>query len=210
MWTQYTTAAGAKRNMCGPCTVGGIGNIPCSAPGDLGPELGSTVDGCMSQCALQSNEHGLPCGFGLGIPAITHCKPTPAPPPLGPTPGPPSAVGIKVDPATAPEYVVVPVEAPYGVKQWTQSAAVGAHASGWPMGSALPPDAPVVVYGPPPLEGPTLPPQLKVMYGPPPPGIPGVPPPGYGAGTAPPPSLLQTEKIKKRKRTLRVRVFKTI
>merc|ERR1719482_730644 len=86
--------------------------------------------------------------------------------------------------------------------QYTEASAVAAHSAGWPApGNPLPPDAPVSIYGPPPFEGPTLPPTLPVMYGPAPPGIPGVPPPGYGYGTAPPPamvalsgSLLQTKR----------------
>ena len=45
----------------------GLGDIPCSAPGDLGPELGSTVDACISMASMKANEHGLPCDFGLGI-----------------------------------------------------------------------------------------------------------------------------------------------
>lgn len=187
MWTTFTTSEGKAKTMCGPCTVMGIGKIPCSAPGDLGPELGSTVDGCVSQCDMPSTAHGLPCDGGLGIPAVTPCRPTAAPPPLGPTPAPDiKAYGIKAS-KDAPEYFAVPVNAPYGVKQFTESAAAGARAAGWPQDTALPPDSPVVIYGTAPFEGPTLSPQLKVMFGPPPPGIKGVPPPGYGMGTVPPP-----------------------
>jgi len=88
----------------------------------------------------------------------------------------------------APEYFAVPVNPPYGPKQYTEASEVAAQSAGWPApGEDLPPDAPVVIYGTPPFEGPTLPPTLKVMYGPAPPGLPGVPPPGYGMGTAPPP-----------------------
>merc|ERR1719316_856577 len=86
----------------------------------------------------------------------------------------------------SPNYFATFVPKPFGMKQWTNAAEIAARTAGWLPGTFLPPDAAVVIYGPAPLEGPTLPPTMKVMYGPAPPGIPGVPPPGYGEGTVPP------------------------
>merc|ERR1719388_330729 len=89
---------------------------------------------------------------------------------------------------------------PYGVKDFEDAARTAAQTAMWGPDTKQPPSAPVAIYGPPPFEGPTLPPTLPVMYGPAPPGIPGVPPPGYGYGTAPPAavalsgSLLQTDR----------------
>merc|ERR1719326_1937677 len=110
----------------------------------------------------------------------------------------------------APDYFAVPVPPPYGPKNYANAAEVAALSAGWPVGEDLPPDAAVVIYGPPPFEGPTLPPTLKVMYGPPPPGLPGVPPPGYGMGTAPPPENVEASKAQNSflatgKRTKRLR-----
>jgi hypothetical protein len=39
------------------------------------------------------------------------------------------------------------VSAPYGVKQYTEAAAAGARAAGWPQGTSLSPDSPVVIFG---------------------------------------------------------------
>jgi len=187
MWTAYTDASGAGKSSCGPCKVTGIGKIPCATPGMLGPEPGSTVGGCLSMCDAAVTEWGVPCDGGLGIPAVTDCHPVPLPPAPPPAPIPLNILRIHTD-KNAPEYYAADVPPPYGVKQYTMASEVAAMAAGWPApGEELPPDAPVVIYGTPPFEGPTLPPTLKVMYGPPPPGIPGVPPPGYGMGTAPPP-----------------------
>merc|ERR1719198_2710057 len=150
--------------------VEGIGKIPPYDVGNEGPEgAGSSVDVCVSMCDSPATEYGIPCDNALGIPALTPCHPTEPPPPP-----------------------------PYGPKEYTMASAVAATAAGWPApGAPLPPDAPVVIYGSPPFEGPTLPPTLKVMYGPPPPGIPGVPPPGYGMGTAPPPENVAAAKAQK-------------
>jgi hypothetical protein len=194
MWTTYTQADGGHKNICGPCKVEGIGVIPPYAQGNEGPEgPGSTVDGAVSMCAASETAYGIPCDDAIQSPGLTNCHPTapPPPPPLAPVPLDVLRVATNKD---APNYFAVPVPPPYGPMQYTEASAVGMHASGWGPQNALPPDAPVVIYGVPPFEGPTLPPTLKVMYGPPPPGIPGVPPPGYGMGTAPPPEMVKAAK----------------
>merc|ERR1719198_2503625 len=178
--------------------VEGIGKIPPYDVGNEGPEgAGSSVDVCVSMCDSPATEYGIPCDNALGIPALTPCHPTepPPPPPMAPVP-----LDVMRIPHTedAPNYFAVPVPPPYGPKEYTMASAVAATAAGWPApGAPLPPDAPVVIYGSPPFEGPTLPPTLKVMYGPPPPGIPGVPPTGYGMGTAPPPENVAAAKAQK-------------
>lgn len=178
-----------SKSVCGPCSVMGIGKIPCAMPGDMGPEgPASTVDGCVSQCEMEATANGLPCNTALDEPGVTPCRPTAAPPAMAPTATPDlqGVFGIKLRP-DAPQYFAAPVAAPYGVREFTEAGAAAARAAGWPQDTALPPDAPVVVYGVAPHEGPTLPPSLKAVFGPPPPGMPGVPPPGYGMGTVPPP-----------------------
>jgi hypothetical protein len=90
----------------------------------------------------------------------------------------------------APNYFAVPVQKPYGVEQYREAAKVAAKAAGWGDDVVLPPEAAVVPFGYPPVEGPTLPPNMKVLYGPPPEGIPGMPESGstpFGIGTVPPP-----------------------
>jgi len=196
MWTTYTDKNGKNKNVCGPCAVEGIGTIPPYTPGNEGPEgPGSTVNGCTSMCDSPSTEFGMPCGGAPDfVPAVTPCHPTPPPPPPPMAPVPLEVMRIQTD-KDAPEYFAVPVPPPYGPKQYTEASEVAGQAAGWPApGEDLPPDAPVMIYGTPPFEGPTLPPTLKVMYGPAPPGLPGVPPPGYGMGTAPPPANVAASK----------------
>lgn len=186
MWTAYTTKNGEGKSICGPCVVGGIGTIPCYNDGDKGPEGGSLTDGCATQCDLDQNDVGVPCDSGTNqIPAVQNCFNTPAPPP--PSKGTLPLEVLKIPTKDgAPEYFAAAVDPPYGPRQYTEAAAMAATAAGWGDPIPLPPDAAVVIYGPPPKEGPTLPPTLKVVYGPAPPGIPGIPPPGYGYGTVPP------------------------
>jgi len=202
MHTVYKTSLGVQRSICGPCLVVGVGKVLPYQPGNLGPEAGSTVVGSASQCDA-AIEDGIPCNPALGIPGVTNCQALPPPP--GPTTGalPLQDFGIKVD-ANAPTYYASIVMPPFGPKEYTAASAAAARAAGWPLGSALLPSSPVVVYGPPPLEGPTLPPSLKPLYGPAPPGIPGIPLPGFGIGTAPPSeSLLAVAKYKTRRFRLR-------
>mmetsp|Transcript_32998 Transcript_32998/g.72093 ORF Transcript_32998/g.72093 Transcript_32998/m.72093 type:complete len:343 (-) Transcript_32998:38-1066(-) len=172
MWTQFLTPEKETKAVCGPCQVEGIGQIPCVTPGMMGPEDGSTAIDCTSQCD----------GACPGSPMCTITQPPPAPP-LEPWSM--KTLGIVTAP-NAPDYFAVPVPAPYGIRQYTEAAAVAAGSAGWPAGITLPPDAPVVIFGPPPFEGPTLPPALKMTLGPAPPGLPGIPPPGFGMGTIPP------------------------
>lgn len=191
MWTTYTTKTGADKSMCGPCQVEGVGKIQAYQWGNPGPEDGSTATLGVSMCDIGTTEFGMPCDNVLGIAAVTNCHPTPVPvlPPMGPVPLDAMRIPTTKD---APDYYAVPVMPPYGVKQYTEASNTAAAAAGWRTpGEPLPPDAPVVIWGPAPFEGPTLPPTLKVMYGPPPPGIPGVPPPGYGYGTVPPPDQVK-------------------
>jgi len=50
MWTSFTSAAGLKKSVCGPCQVGGYGVVPKYAPGNIGPEANSIVISAASQC----------------------------------------------------------------------------------------------------------------------------------------------------------------
>lgn len=195
MWTAYTTKTGEGKSVCGPCNVGGIGQIPCYNAGDKGPEGGSSVDGCVSQCegGSETNDVGIPCDSANGVPAVPNCFPTPAPPPPGKVGTLPLEVLKIATRPGAPEYFATAVDPPYGPREYTAAAALAARAAGWPDdgSTGLPPDRAMVIFGPPPKEAPTLPPTIKVMYGPAPPGIPGIPPPGYGMGTAPPPNVVK-------------------
>lgn len=191
MFTAFVDKNGKGKSICGPCNIAGIGEIPCTKTGDMGPEgVGSATVVCRSECSgmgLGATKDGVPCGgppWNI-VPAVTPCfnVPAPSPPPKGTVPLPVFQIHTTPD---SPEYFATYVDKPYGLKQWTEAAEIAARTAGWAPGTFLPPDAAVVIYGPPPVEGPTLPPTLKVMYGPAPPGIPGVPPPGYGTGTLPP------------------------
>jgi len=234
MWTSYKDAEGNSKSMCGQCsTVAGAGNVPCTEPGMLGPEPGSTVMMCISMCDQKPIPfHVTPCDNAWepvpctranrtqrckdskcmlikaskltcpGGAAKNECQcapkerfgpigvpPVPAVPPMPPMkPMPLRALGIPTTKDT-PNYFAVPVQKPFGVEQYREAAQVAAKAAGWPDDVPLPPDAPVVPFGYPPVEGPTLPPNMKVLYGPPPEGIPGMPGPfsPFGLGTVPPP-----------------------
>jgi len=177
MWTAYKTELGARKTMCGPCRVVGAGEVAPYAPGDTGPEPGSRVEESYSQCLDESNEYGIPCDSINGIPAVTPCKPTPAPTMPGGVPPPVTleSLGLSRMPG-APEYVAVPVAAPYDKAAYTESATSAARIAGWPVGSLLPPSTAVGVLGPPPFEGPTLPPDMKFEYINAPPGLVGLPP----------------------------------
>mmetsp|Transcript_26399 Transcript_26399/g.83620 ORF Transcript_26399/g.83620 Transcript_26399/m.83620 type:complete len:360 (+) Transcript_26399:104-1183(+) len=180
MWTAYTTKAGRRRTMCGPCAVPGIGSIPPYAQGNIGPEPGSRVEACRSQCADSMTEYGVPCGGG--VPAVTNCRPTAEPKALLPVPL--ASLGFRVLQG-APHYIAVKVRPPYGPEQYFEASEVAARAAGWPVGSVLPPDAAVSVYAPPPPEGPALPPGMKTLSVPPPPGIVGLlPAAAEGSGSA--------------------------
>jgi len=181
MWTQYMEA-GKLQGACGPCSVAGIGTIPCVTMGMPGPKPGTVAQLCASQCDEQCD------------PMLPGCS-NPTSPPPAPVPAAFSPEAFKIATTDdAPTYYVTKVMPPYGVKQFENAARVGAQAAMWGPDTKQPPSAPVSIYGPPPFEGPPLPPGLPVMFGPAPPGIPGVPPPGYGVGTAPPPSMVEASK----------------
>mmetsp|Transcript_127342 Transcript_127342/g.220732 ORF Transcript_127342/g.220732 Transcript_127342/m.220732 type:complete len:355 (+) Transcript_127342:100-1164(+) len=207
MWTKYKTRDEQMKTICGPCVVDGVGTIPPYGMGNLGPEPGSQVHGSASMCETNANSYGVPCGGPNNVAAVTNCRPTPLPPFPTAGAGPPENFGIKVD-ANSPQWFASFVPAPFDLPAYSEAAAAAARAAGWPAGSVLPPDAPVLVFGPPPLQGPTLPPGLKAMYGPNPIGIPGLPPPGYGVGTVPPPekkSFISLHRERKRLRLKRAR-----
>lgn len=182
MWTQYLDGGGKLGATCGPCSVAGIGTIPCVTIGMPGPVPGTVSQLCASQCDEQCD------------PMLPGCSNPTAPPPAPvPQAWSPKDFKIAVD-DDAPTYYVTKVMPPYGRKQYEAAARLGAQSAMWGPDTKQPPSAPVSIYGSPPLEGPTLPPDLPVMYGPAPPGMPGVPPPGYGYGTAPPPDMVAAAK----------------
>lgn len=185
MHTSYSTKEGGSKSICGPCMIAGVGKIPPYSPGNIGPEAGSTIATSASQCDMSLTDDGVPCDPVLGIPAVTQCQPLPLPP--GPTAGalPLQDFGVKID-KDAPTYYASIVVPPFGPKQYEAASAAAMRAAGWPYGSSVLPSSPVVVYGPPPLEGPTLPPSMRALYGPAPPGIANIPLPGFGVGTMPP------------------------
>lgn len=197
MWTAYKMRGGDRRTMCGPCLVEGTGEVPRYLPGGAGPEPGSRVVASYSQCEEAA--------------AVTPCPPTPPPTLPGGLPAPVklSDLGLSAAPG-APDYVAVPVEAPYGLAAYRRAAAAAARVAGWPKGSALPPSTAVALYAPPPKEGPTLPPGMQVVYVRPPPGLrglmiaPSMPSPvlvpqaaAHGAT-----GLLETAKLPKARRAL--------
>lgn len=206
MWTNYSMdeTRDEKKTMCGPCVVVGLGTVPCAAPGDLGPEAGSTVDGCVSQCELVSDKDGVPCDPVLGLPATTMCRPTPLPIPLVVPVDLKKDLGVKLAP-NAPNYHAVPVPPPYDEKAYKQAAEVAAWAGAFPEGTVIPPTAGIVVSGPPPFEGPALPPQLQTLVAPPLVGVEGqtlggaaiIPGKYIPPGVPPDPALLQVKKRKK-------------
>jgi len=175
MWTQEDLTKG----FCGPCSVMGVGTVPCPPSGGLG--MTGIVTLCVSQCDD-------PCP-----PMFPGCTPTGAPPPLPNLPFPASATELRFG-KDAPDYTLVKVLPPYDKKEWEAAARTAAQTAMWGPNDFLPPTAPVSIYGPPPPEGPTLPPGMPVMYGPAPPGMLGAPPPGYGYGTAPPPAQVEMAK----------------
>jgi len=181
MWTAYKTKDGEAKSMCGPCFVHGIGQIPAYVPGGTGPEPWSKVDASSSQCEEVHDKWGLPCDPVKGIPAVTPCRPTPPPMLPGGLPPPVAleTLGLKAMPG-APDYVAVPVAAPYDRAAFTRAATAAARVAGWPAGAILPPHAAVGIPVLPPPEGPMLPPDMPTVSLEPPPGLLGLPtvPPG--------------------------------
>jgi len=187
MWTSFTTSSGVQKSHCGPCHVLGIGNIPVYTKNSMGPELGSKVNVCFSQCQESATKYGIPCN--VGTPAVNPCPPKPISKKL-------VAKFLKPEPIwtlalhtlpSAPQYFAVRVPKPYGLKEYLEAAEVAARAAGWPVGTKLPPDVALNVFGAPPPEGPTLPPKMKIQFAQPPPGIKGMPLyTGLGYATASP------------------------
>jgi hypothetical protein len=218
VWTAYTTKEGGKKTVCGPCEVNGVGTIQPSSVGSEGPEPNSTVEATASQCpppeqpaeeqvnqvlnqdaeeeGAEDSENSTGGSLKGNARRGQRCEPPnlydcPEAHMVGravePSPMPLKVLGLETAPG-APQYVAVPVLPPYGQKEFTEASAVAARAAGWKVGSILPPDAAVAIYGPPPMQGPRLPSHMKVMYEAPPPGVLGMPvKPGSLAGTVPPP-----------------------
>eukprot|EP00419_Tripos_fusus_P018002 CAMPEP_0172745764 /NCGR_PEP_ID=MMETSP1074-20121228/138741_1 /TAXON_ID=2916 /ORGANISM="Ceratium fusus, Strain PA161109" /LENGTH=365 /DNA_ID=CAMNT_0013577011 /DNA_START=176 /DNA_END=1273 /DNA_ORIENTATION=+ len=191
MWTSFATASGMEKSQCGPCHIMGIGNIPLYTPNSLGPELGSKVIASLSQCAESSTKYGIPCN--VDTPAVNPCPPRPKHEKLAAKkalkvlkPENLWTVGLHTLPS-APQYFAVRVPKPYGLKEYLDAAEVAARAAGWSVGTKLPPDVAINVFGAPPPEGPTLPPKIKIQFAQPPPGIKGMPLyTGLGYATASP------------------------
>jgi len=74
MFHSYVIPNGAQKSICGACKIPG-GGFGCTAVGDDGPEDGSKVTFCLSQCDV----------ICMGPP---DCPPTVAPPPPPPPPSP--------------------------------------------------------------------------------------------------------------------------
>jgi len=183
MWTQYNDKHGKLKSVCGPCSMEGVGRIPSVSTGMVGPEgPGSLAVMCFSQCEDDCPQ-----------PMLPGCTPTAAPAPFPPTPQPPETLNLHFS-DDAPDYVTVLVPKPYGKHEWEMAARAGAQTALWGPDTVQPPSAPISIYGPPPPEGPTLPPGMPVMFGPAPPGLVGAPPPGYGYGTQPPPAMVDFAK----------------
>jgi len=188
MWTQE----GMVKTFCGPCSVAGVGTVPCAPGGAIGMS-GLPVTMCMSQCDD-------PCP-----PMLPGCDTnTPPPPPL--LHGPSSLDSLKIQMnKDAPDYIAIKVLPPYDLKEYESAARIAAQVALWGPNTKQVPSAPLSICGVPPPEGPTLPPGMPVMFGPPPPGMPGVPPPGYGFGTVPPPAMVDASKAQFFQRKTRLR-----
>eukprot|EP00392_Amoebophrya_sp_AT5.2_P011953 g12043.t1 len=176
MWIQYKMASGKTKSMCGPCNVGGIGKVACYGAEYPGPEAGSSVIDCVSQCDLESTANGIPCGGG--VPGVTPCFVTPAPPEPIPVTG-VEAYGVKpLD--GAPEYFAATVPAPFSPAEFKAAAKAAAKAAGWYPDTKLPPETPVMVWGGAPENSTGLPMEVSPYWGPAPPGLPDMPLPGTG------------------------------
>jgi len=155
MYTSFKDKKGELKGSCGPCQVAGSGGWGCPATDAPGPEEGSKVIGCLSQCDVLCS----------GPPA---CPPTVAPPPPPPPPS-PGIVKVAADAnemLSAPAPFLMPTPNPYAIAQAVQDAA---EAAGWKVGTTPPPKVywPVVYYrqpmdylfttGPPPNLGPEPP-----------------------------------------------------
>jgi len=157
MYIQYTKEDGSSKSTCGPCAVDGTGGWGCPPVGGAGPEDGSKVGYCMSQCDV----------ICMGPP---DCPPTVAPPPPPPPPS-PGVVTVASDPnemLKAPAPFDMPTVNPYAI---AQAVAEAAKKAGWAIGTPPPPKSyyPVVMYRKPAdyLWTPGPPPSALAFPGPP-------------------------------------------
>lgn len=134
MYLQYTKEDGSAKSTCGPCAIDGTGGWGCPPIGGAGPEDGSKVGYCVSQCDV----------ICMGPP---DCPPTVAPPPPPPPPA-PGVVTTFSDPnkmLLAPAPYDMPTVNPYAM---AQAVAEAAKKAGWAIGTPPPPKSyyPVVMY----------------------------------------------------------------
>lgn len=104
MFIAFEDSAGKQKGFCGPCAVTGTGGWGCPPVGGEGPEAGSKVKSCLSQCDV----------LCTGPPA---CPPTVAPPPPPPPPAPGIAMVASPEDTmlNAPGPFAAPTVNPYGV-----------------------------------------------------------------------------------------------
>eukprot|EP00933_Yihiella_yeosuensis_P019521 TRINITY_DN15807_c0_g1_i1.p1 TRINITY_DN15807_c0_g1~~TRINITY_DN15807_c0_g1_i1.p1 ORF type:complete len:349 (-),score=50.28 TRINITY_DN15807_c0_g1_i1:322-1368(-) len=55
MFLEFKDSTGVSKSSCAPCEVQGVGLISCPEPGHKGPEDGSSVTNCLSQCDTVSH-----------------------------------------------------------------------------------------------------------------------------------------------------------
>lgn len=137
MWTSYKTASGISRSMCGPCLVPGTGKVPLYGPGNVGPEPGSRVEECSSQCSPPPIESG---ANASGNASNDTMQPLPL-----------QSLGFHTLEGS-PHYVGLKVSEPYGPKEYQEASEVAAAAAGWAPGAAVPVDAAFAVFGPDPQD----------------------------------------------------------
>lgn len=135
MFVAYQDSTGQNGARCGPCELPGTGTWTCPKPGAEGPEDGSTVTRCVSQCDM-------PCTKGP-----PECAPTLAPPPL-PAPPSPGISKVAAPPdefISAPNGIAMPMVSPAAVLEALKLAAKQA---GVPYTTVAPGKGyfPVVVY----------------------------------------------------------------
>jgi len=134
MYIQYAKDDGEGKSTCGPCTVDGTGGWGCPPVDGPGPEDGSKVTFCSSQCDVICS----------GPP---DCPPTVAPPPPPPPPA-PGVVTVGSDPnkmLLAPAPYDMPTVNPFAI---AYAIADAAKKAGWTIGTPPPPKTyyPVVMY----------------------------------------------------------------
>merc|ERR1719183_170937 len=106
---------GESKGSCAPCQLQGTGGWGCPPVGGPGPEQGSTVKSCLSQCDV----------LCAGPPA---CPPTVAPPPPPPPPA-PGIVGVTApegEMLSAPAPIALPTVNPFSIIEAARDAAMKA------------------------------------------------------------------------------------